>query len=77
MVGGCIGRRSQGRERSKRLYYVNGKGLYHSHIIYIYINTQNSMDNKVVVADDYIPQILWMKYFLESQGYIIAERILY
>ena len=41
------------------------------------INTRSSKESKVVVADDGTTQIIWMKYFLEAQGYNIVESIVY
>ena len=40
------------------------------------LNTKSSTEAELVGADDAVPQMLWTKYFLESQGYGIDENIL-
>ena len=39
--------------------------------------TRSSMESEVVRAYDVLPQILWMKKFLEDQGVNIKETVLY
>ena len=41
------------------------------------INTKSSTETELVAVDDKIGDILWMRYFLESQGYTIEENIVY
>ena len=41
------------------------------------INTRSSTETELVAVDDKIGDILWMRYFLESQGYTIDENIIY
>jgi hypothetical protein len=41
------------------------------------INTRSSTEAELVGADDAMPQIIWTKYFIEAQGHVISENILY
>ena len=41
------------------------------------LNVRSSCEGELVGIDDVLPSILWMRYFLESQGYTIEENILY
>ena len=41
------------------------------------INTRSSTEAELVGADDVATQILWMKHFMEAQGYTIEENILH
>ena len=40
------------------------------------LNTKSSTEAELVGASDYIPNSLWVKMFLEAQGYTISESIL-
>ena len=40
------------------------------------LNTKCSTESDLVGVDDYTPMIIWVKYFLETQGYIVANHIL-
>ena len=33
------------------------------------LNTKSSTETEVVVTDEFMPQIMWRKYFLDAQGY--------
>ena len=33
------------------------------------INTKSSIETEVVSTEDYVPQVMWTKYFLDNQGY--------
>jgi ribosomal protein S18 len=37
------------------------------------LNTKSSMEAELVGASDYLPNTIWLKYFLEEQGYRIQE----
>jgi len=41
------------------------------------INTKSSTETELVAVDDKLGDILWMRYFLESQGYTIENNIIY
>ena len=41
------------------------------------LNTKISTEAELIGADDVMPQMLWTRYLLESQGYGIDENILY
>ena len=41
------------------------------------LNTKSSTEAELIGADDVMPQMLWTRYFLESQGYGIDKNILY
>ena len=41
------------------------------------LNTRSSTEAELVGADDVATQILWMKHFMEAQGYMIEENILH
>lgn len=54
-----------------------GKGAVASSSRKQKINTKSSTETELVAVDDKLGDILWMRYFLESQGYTIQENILY
>ena len=41
------------------------------------INGKSSTEAELFGMDDALPQILWMRYFMENQGYRIEDNILY
>ena len=41
------------------------------------LNTRSSTEAELVGKDDVATQILWMKHFMEAQGYMIEENILH
>ena len=41
------------------------------------INTKSSTETELIAVDDKLGDILWMRYFLESQGYTIEENIIF
>ena len=53
-----------------------GKGAIYSSSQKQKINTRSSTETELVAADDMLPQVLWVKYFLEDQE-VIANHILY
>ena len=40
-------------------------------------NTKCSTEAELVGVRDILPQVLWTRYFLEAQGYVITENIVY
>ena len=41
------------------------------------LNTMSSTEAELVGVSDILPQVLWMRYFLEIQGYGITDSIVY
>lgn len=41
------------------------------------INTRSSTEAELVAANDFLPQVLWTRYFLNEQGYGVKENILH
>jgi hypothetical protein len=41
------------------------------------LNTKSSTEAELVGASDTVPQMIWTNYFLQSQGFIINQAILY
>lgn len=41
------------------------------------LNTKSSTEAEVVGASDYLPNTIWLRMFLEAQGYIIEESLYY
>jgi hypothetical protein len=41
------------------------------------LNTRSSTESGIVGADDFMPAICWTQYFMESQGYMINDNIVY
>ena len=54
-----------------------GKGAVCSASIRQKINTRSSTSAELVGVDDAMPMILWTRQFMEGQGYIIKDNILY
>ena len=54
-----------------------GKGVVQSLSKKQKLNTRSSTEAELVGADDVTTQILWMKHFMEAQGYTIEENILH
>ena len=54
-----------------------GKGAIASSSRKQKINTRSSTETELVAVDDKLGDILWMRYFLESQGYTIEENIIF
>jgi hypothetical protein len=50
-----------------------GKGAIYSRSTRQKLNTKSSTEAELVGVDDVMSQVLWTKYFLEAQGYKIAE----
>ena len=41
------------------------------------LNTKNSTEGEIVGPSDYLPNVIWARMFLEGQGYILSEIIVY
>ena len=41
------------------------------------LNTKSSTEGEIVGASDYMPNMIWGRMFLESQGFLLNESILY
>ena len=54
-----------------------GKGSIFSYSKKQKLNTKSSTEAELVGVDDLTPQIMWTKYFLESQGQHIHDNIVY
>ena len=39
------------------------------------LNTTSTTESELVGVNDEMPQVLWTRYFLEAQGYIIVDDI--
>lgn len=62
---------------TKFMMIVMGKGAIASSSHKQKINNKTSTKTELVAVDDKLGDILWMRYFLESQGYTIEHNILY
>ena len=54
-----------------------GKGAIYGTSTRQKINTKSSTEAELVGVNDVMPQVLWTRYFLESQGYEVKESIVY
>jgi hypothetical protein len=54
-----------------------GKGSPYSTSKCQKINMKSSMEAELMVVDDVIPQIIWSKNFLEAQGYIVNDNVVF
>jgi hypothetical protein len=50
-----------------------GKGAIYSRSTRQKLNTKSSTEAELVGVDDVMSQVLWTKYYLEAQGYKVAE----
>ena len=41
------------------------------------LNTKRSTESELVGVDDLMPQILWMRYFVEAQGMKVSDNVVY
>ena len=41
------------------------------------LNMRSSCEGELIGIDDAMPVILWLRYFIEAQGYTIEQNILY
>lgn len=54
-----------------------GKGMAYSASIRQKLNTRSSTEAELVGVNDFMPQVLWTRYFLEQQGYVVKDNIMY
>ena len=54
-----------------------GKGAIYSSSSKQKINTKSSTEAELVAVNDILGQVLWTKYFLEAQGYAVADSKIY
>ena len=54
-----------------------GKGAIYGTSTCQKLNTQSSMEAKLVAVDNCMSQVLWTRYFLDAQGYNINDCIVY
>ena len=41
------------------------------------LNTNSSTESELVGVDDVLTQVIWTRYFLKEQGYIIHDNVIY
>jgi hypothetical protein len=41
------------------------------------LNTRSSTETEIVGADDFMPAICWMRYFMKAQGYGVKDNVLF
>ena len=58
-------------------YMTFGRGMMHGNSTKQKINTTSSTEAEVVAVHDTMPSILWIKYFLEAQGYPMKPSIIH
>ena len=49
--------------------FTMGKGAVSSYSRKVKLNMRSSTETELVIADIYMPEMLWSLYFIESQGY--------
>ena len=54
-----------------------GKGVMYSASMKKKLNTKSSTEAELVGINHMMPQILWMRYFLESQGFTVSDIFVY
>ena len=54
-----------------------GKGTAYGASVRQNLNTKSSTEAKLVTTNDFIPQILWTRYFLNAQGYGVFDNVVY
>jgi hypothetical protein len=54
-----------------------GKGVVYGTSTRQKLNTRSSTEGELVGVNDVMPQVLWTRYFLESQGYGIQDSVVY
>ena len=41
------------------------------------LNTKSSTEAKLIGVDDVLTQVIWTRYFLKEQGYMIHDNVIY
>lgn len=54
-----------------------GKGMAYSGSVRQKLNTKSSTEAELVGTNDFMPQILWTRYFLQEQGYGVKDNIVH
>jgi len=54
-----------------------GKGAFYTASTKQKLNTKSSTEAELVGVNDFMPQILWTRYFLKEQGYDVRDNIVY
>ena len=54
-----------------------GKGAIYSVSTRQKLNTKSSTEAELVGVDDLMPMILWTRQFMEGQGYVICDNVVY
>jgi hypothetical protein len=49
--------------------FTMGKGETSSYSRNLKLNTRSSTENKLVMVDMYMPEMLWLLHFIQAQGY--------
>ena len=56
---------------------IMGDGVIHARSNKQKLNTKSSTESELVGNSDYMPYALWLLYFYQEQGYVIAEKRLH
>lgn len=54
-----------------------GKGMAYSSTTRQKLNTRSSTEAELVGVHDFMPQVLWTRYFLEQQGYALEDNVVH
>lgn len=54
-----------------------GKGVVYGASVRQKLNTKSSTEAELVAVDDFMPQVLWTRYFLEAQGYDVQDSVVH
>lgn len=54
-----------------------GKGIAYGSSVRQKLNTKSSTEAELVGANDFMPQVLWTRYFLEEQEYEVRDSVMY
>ena len=54
-----------------------GKGAIYSMSTRQKLNTKSSTESELIGVDDVMPLVLWTRQFMEEQGYVIKDNVLY
>jgi len=54
-----------------------GKGVIYGAFTWQNLSTKSSTEAEIIAVSDVLPQVVWTCYFLEAQGYIMSDSIVY
>jgi len=77
VVDRCLFRSTQGYEKAYRATLGLGKGSVFSMSTKQKINTKSSTESELVGVDDGMPMVIWTRRFLEEQGYVVTDNVIY